>query len=124
LRANVALAVFISILSLVSGPARGWSNHGLATYWAFVTMPEVANAKAVTVEPIESFLREQEPAIEALLAVQEDWARANLSNYSPRPAALAFKTNAARDDRGRVCRSAMLPVAMGSPRGWSSDGDS
>src|SRR5260370_29161576 len=82
-RANVALAVFMGILSLVSGPASAWSNHGLATYWAFATMAEIANAKPVTVEPIESFLRDQEPAIEALLAAQEDWARANLSNYPP-----------------------------------------
>ncbi|MFB9268773.1 hypothetical protein ACFFWD_37640, partial [Bradyrhizobium erythrophlei] len=113
MRANIALAVFIGILSLVSGPAWGWSNHGLATYWAFATMPEVANAKPVTVEPIEAFLREQEPAIEALLAAQEDWARANLSNYSPRPAALAFKTDAARDDRIR--RQAFLEALRVAP---------
>ena len=44
-------------------------------------MPEDANAKPVTVEPIEAFLRKEEPAIEAQLVAQEDWARANLSNY-------------------------------------------
>jgi hypothetical protein len=43
-------------------------------------MPEVANAKPVTVEPIAAFLRKEEPAIEALLVAQEDWARANLYN--------------------------------------------
>jgi hypothetical protein len=73
--------VFIGALSLLTGPAWGWSNHGLATYWAFASMPEVANAKPVTVEPIEALLRKEEPAIEALLVAQEDWARANLSNY-------------------------------------------
>ena len=113
MRANVALAVFMSIFSLVSGPARGWSNHGLATYWAVAAMPEVANAKAVSVEPIEAFLREQEPAIEALLAAQEDWARANLSNYPPRPAALAFTADAARDDRVR--RQAFLEALRVAP---------
>ena len=113
MRANVALAVFMGILSLVPGPARGWSNHGLATYWAFATMPEVANAKPVKVEPIEAFLREQEPAIEALLAAQEDWARANLSNYPPRPTALAFTADAARDDRVR--RQAFLEALRVAP---------
>jgi hypothetical protein len=103
----------MSIFSLVSGPARGWSNHGLATYWAVAAMPEVANAKAVSVEPIEAFLREQEPAIEALLAAQEDWARANLSNYPPRPAALAFTADAARDDRVR--RQAFLEALRVAP---------
>jgi hypothetical protein len=112
-RANVALAVFMGILSLVSGPASAWSNHGLATYWAFATMPEIANAKPVTVEPIEAFLREQEPAIEALLAAQEDWARANLSNYPPRPAALAFTADAARDDHAR--RQAFLEALRVAP---------
>src|ERR1017187_5834759 len=103
----------MSIFSLVSGPARGWSNHGLATYWAVAAMPEVANAKAVSVEPIEAFLREQEPAIEALLAAQEDWARANLSNYPPRPAALAFTADAGRDDRVR--RQAFLEALRVAP---------
>ena len=74
-------------------------------------MPEVANAKPVTVEPIEAFLRKEEPAIEALLVAQEDWARAKLSNYPPRPA--AFTADAARDDHAR--RQAFLEALRVAP---------
>jgi hypothetical protein len=95
----------------LTGPAWGWSNHGLATYWAFASLPEVANAKPVTVEPIEAFLRKEEPAIEALLVAQEDWARANLSNNPPRPA--AFTADAARDDHAR--RQAFLEALRVAP---------
>jgi hypothetical protein len=106
--------VFIGALSLLTGPAWGWSNHGLATYWAFASMPEVANAKPVTVEPIEALLRKEEPAIEALLVAQEDWARANLSNYPPRPA--DFKADAARDDHTdrRFWKRCALPPTSSS----------
>ncbi len=117
MRANFALAFFMGSLSLLPGPAWGWSNHGLATYWAFATMSEVASAQPVTVEPIEAFLREQEPAIEALLAAQENWARANLSNYPPRPAALAFTADATRDDTPadrRFWKRCALPPTRGS----------
>lgn len=101
LRANIIMAVFIGCVLLMPGSALGWSNHGLLTYWAFATMPEVANTKPVAVEPIEAFLRTQEPAIEALLAAQEDWARTNLSSYPPRPAELTFKADTTRGDRAR-----------------------
>ena len=98
-------------LSLLTGPAWGWSNHGLATYWAFASMPEVANATPVTVEPIEALLPKEEPAIEAPLVAQEDWARAKLSNYPPRPA--DFKADAARDDHAR--RQAFLEALRVAP---------
>lgn len=74
-------------------------------------MPEVANAKPVTVEPIEAFLPKEEPAVEAQLVAQEDWARANLSNYPPRPA--DFKADAARDDHAR--RQAFLEALRVAP---------
>ena len=83
----------------------------MASYWAFASMPEVANAKPVTVEPIEAFLRKEEPAVEAQLVAQEDWARANLSNYPPRPA--DFKADAARDDHAR--RQAFLEALRVAP---------
>ena len=39
-----------------------------AAYRAFEKMPEVANAAAVTVESLETFLKAEEKAIQALLA--------------------------------------------------------
>jgi hypothetical protein len=69
------------------------------------------DAKPVTVEPIEAFPQKEEPAIEALLVAQEDWPRANLSNYPPRPA--DFKADAARDDHAR--RQAFLEALRVAP---------
>lgn len=93
--------ILAACLLLLPSSALAWSNHGLATYWAFKTMPEVANAPAVKAEQLDVFLREQEATIQTLLDVQETWARENLANYPPLPPELAFKADASRDDQVR-----------------------
>ncbi len=94
-------ATLLCGLWLLAGNALAWSNHALATYRAFEHMPQVVQAAPVEVESLESFLREQEPGIERLLARQEVWAQANLALYPARPAALEFKTDPARTDVAR-----------------------
>jgi hypothetical protein len=101
MRAIVAAFLVLAAALAAPGAARAWSNHGFMTYWALGETPEVANAPAVTAEPIEAFLRDQEAAIETLLAQQEDWARAHLQSYPPRPGELAFKADSSRDDGAR-----------------------
>jgi hypothetical protein len=96
-----AYNILAASLLLLPSSALAWSNHGLATYWAFKAMPEIANAPAVKVEPLDVFLREQEAAIQALFDAQQTWARANLASYPPLPQELAFKADASRDDRVR-----------------------
>jgi len=91
----------VSVLGLVAGNAIAWSNHSFAAYRAFEKMPEVANAAAVTVEPMEAFLKAQEKAIETLLTSQEAWAQKHLDVYPPRPAALVFRANPTRTDEAR-----------------------
>jgi hypothetical protein len=89
------------LTGLAAVQALAWGNHSLATYRAFEHMPEVANASAVTAEPLEAFLRAEENTLEALLASQEAWAVANLDKYPLRPAELAFRANPARSDHAR-----------------------
>lgn len=102
-----------SLLAIVCHPAWGWSNHTLIAYRALETMPEIVAAAPVRVEPLESFLRAEEKAIERLLAEQETWARANITAYAPRPDALAFAANPGRPDDAR--RLAFLMALRVSP---------
>src|SRR5512133_2130054 len=97
-RFAVALA---SVLGLAAGNALAWSNHSFAAYRTFENMPEVAKAAAVTVEPLEAFLKVQEKSIETLLVSQETWAQTHLDVYPPRPAALVFRANPTRTDEAR-----------------------
>lgn len=100
-------------LCITAGPVLAWSNHSLVAYRALESMPEVAQAAPVTVEPLDAFLKAQEKAIEALLARQEAWARQNVEAYAPRPDALAFSANPARSDDAR--RLAFLMALRVSP---------
>lgn len=102
-----------TVLAIVMQPAGAWSNHTLVAYRALERMPELANAAPVTVEPIEAFLKDQEPAIERLLADQESWARAHITAYAPRPDTLAFRANPGRPDDAR--RLAFLMALRVSP---------
>lgn len=105
--------LFLTLLLLAQVPAWAWSNHALPTYRAFDTMPEVARAAPVRVEPLERFLKAQEQPIAELLASQETWARANMPHYAPRADALAFRGDPARSDAER--RQAFLTALRVSP---------
>ena len=96
MRATFILALIGA--ALFAPRADAWSNHALVAYWAFRNAPDVAQAPDVAAEPLEAFLKDQEQAIETLLAAQESWARANIAAYPPRPDELAFKAAPARDD--------------------------
>ena len=101
------------LAGLVATQAQAWGNHSAAAYRTFEKMPEVANAAAVTVEPLEAFLRAEENTLEALLASQEAWAIANLEKYPPRPVELAFTADPARSDTAR--RQAFLMALRVAP---------
>lgn len=79
----------------------GPGDHTLVTYRAFESMPEVAKAPPVTVEPLEMFLKAQEPAIAELLMRQEQWTRTNMPQYAPRAATQDFKPDPNRSDDQR-----------------------
>jgi hypothetical protein len=102
-----------SLFAVVCHPVWAWSNHTLMAYRALEKMPEVAQAAPVAVEPLETFLKAEEKAIERLLGEQETWARANIVSYAPRPDALAFAASAERPDDMR--RRAFLTALRVSP---------
>ena len=89
---------------LCMAQALAWENHSFPSYRALEKLHEVADAAPVAAEPLEVFLRSEEKTIEALLASQEAWAVANLEQYPPRPATLAFTAspNAGDDTRKRA----------------------
>ena len=105
--------LLLGFLCLAAGNGWAWSNHTLLAYRALENMPEVAQAAPVTVEPLEAFLKAEEKAVESLLAGQENWARANIESYAPRPDKLAFKADPARPDAAR--RLAFLRALRVSP---------
>lgn len=84
--AAVAMALMVS-----ASPARAWSLHALAARPALEVLPELQQARPVAVESLEAFLAAEGPALEALLADEEAWARAQVPSYPPRPDALAFR---------------------------------
>lgn len=103
----------IAMLTLMTSEASAWSNHTFASYRAFEGFPEIRQAATVRVEPLEVFLKDQEAAIESLLANQEVWASTHLDVYPARPASLAFKANPARNDEAR--RLAFLTALRVAP---------
>lgn len=92
---------WLSLICIISSNAFAWGNHTIPAYRAFEKMPEVANAAPVPAETIESFLKDQEKAVEALLASHETWAKSNLDVYPALPAALSFKANPGMTDEAR-----------------------
>ena len=94
-------AALLLVICLHIGDAAAWGNHTAPAYRALERMPEIAGAPQVTIEPLDSFLRAEEKQIEALMAKQETWARANVDSYAPRPAALDYKANPAYSDAER-----------------------
>jgi hypothetical protein len=95
------IRLLAGLLVLIASNAWAWSNHTIVSYRALEVLPEVVNAMPVTIEPLETFLRAEEKAIEALLAQQETWARANVAAYAARPDQLAFRANPAHNDAQR-----------------------
>ena len=95
-RPGVWPAVLLGLTLLFgAAAARAWSNHAMATQVALGELAEVRGAEPVAVESIEQFLQSQAAALEALLATEEAWARANVPTYPARPEALAFRAGPA-----------------------------
>jgi len=78
---------------LASNQVMAWANHTLISQGLLESMPEVANAPAVEVESLESFLMATETQLAPFLAQQESWMQKNLRHYEPLPDALVFKAS-------------------------------
>lgn len=79
---------FVSLVGLL-----GWTDHTLGTYPALANMPEVKNAKPVQVEAFEDFLNKESQGLAQLIKEQEEFARAHIQNYPPKPDSIVFDSN-------------------------------
>ncbi len=68
------LGLCVSVLGMAASNVYAWGNHTIPAYRAFEKMPEVVQTAPVTATTLESFLKDQEKAIETLLASQDQWA--------------------------------------------------
>ncbi|HMX31140.1 MAG TPA: phospholipase [Leptospiraceae bacterium] len=83
-----SLALLMSMFGL-----QAWTDHTLGTYPALASMPEVKNAKPVQVEAFEDFLTKESQGLAQLIKEQEEFARANIQNYPPKPDSIVFDPN-------------------------------
>src|SRR4029077_7214513 len=104
-----------------------WSNHALLTWAALSVLPEVTGQPPARVESLASFLAAHPAGLAGVLRAEEDWARANVPSYPPRPEALAFRAETPPAERvarflgalriNPSARLARYPPATPRPRG-------
>ena len=98
-----------------ASPAWAWSNHALASYRAFESMPQVAQAAPVAAEPLEAFLAAQAQPLAQLLSTQDAWAQQHIATYPPLPTALRFDPAVAAQGP-QALRKAFLTALRISPQ--------
>ena len=98
-----------------TGSALAWSNHALASYRAFESMPQVAQAAPVAAEPLEAFMAAQAQPLAQLLSVQDAWAQQHIATYPPLPTALRFDPAVAAQGP-QALRKAFLTALRISPQ--------
>lgn len=94
------LALLLSLLVLPRC-LWAWSNHALGSYLALEKLPAVAQAPAVLVETLDSFLAAEGAGLAKRLDEQERFAREHIRAYPPRPDDLRF-SGAEQGDRQRA----------------------
>jgi hypothetical protein len=87
-KVSIALCLLLASLPVT---AFAWSNHSLGTTLALRDVPALKQGAAVTVEPLEDFLRTEALGLQALLDEQEAFALANFPGYPARPAVLRWQ---------------------------------
>ncbi|MDX1959860.1 MAG: hypothetical protein SFU98_14915 [Leptospiraceae bacterium] len=81
--------IFI-ITVLISLPVLSWTNHFIVSYYSLLSMQEIQTAKPVVVESLDNFVKKEAAGLAKLLEEQEEYARKNFPNYSPRSNDLKF----------------------------------
>ena len=90
---NRKITISIMLIFLSGTGLFAWTDHSLGTYPALANMPEVKDAKPVQVESFEDFLKKESQGLAVLMKEQEDFARANIQNYPPKPDSILFDPN-------------------------------
>ena len=106
------VAGITTVLSLGCTPAWAWDQHAQSSDLAFEKVPDVSQAAPVRVEPLETFLKAESNAIEALLDEHESWAKHHLRDYAARPNSLRYSANSLRtDDQHRLAFFSALRIS-------------
>ncbi|MBK9500535.1 MAG: phospholipase [Leptospiraceae bacterium] len=90
---NRKITISIMLIFLSGTGLFAWTDHTLGTYPALANMPEVKDSKPVQVESFEDFLKKESQGLAVLMKEQEDFARANIQNYPPKPDSILFDPN-------------------------------
>jgi hypothetical protein len=93
MKINKKFVIPFALLLLSVAGLQAWTDHTLGTYPALANMPEVKDAKPVQVESFEDFLAKESQGLVILIKEQEDFARANIQNYPPKPDSIVFDPN-------------------------------
>jgi hypothetical protein len=109
LRKGAALLILASGLS--SPRALAWDDHSLLARMALGDIPELQDFPEVEVETFEAFLTAEQEGLAALLAEQEDHARATIAVYPALPDELVF----APDDDPESLRTRFLEALRMAP---------
>ena len=99
---RIFLAATFTLLILVAPfttlKVSAWSEHPLLVRPALKNHPVWQKADSVQAKSLKNFLIENEKELERFLAEQEAWSVANLPDFVPCPAELAFKATGNPDD--------------------------
>jgi len=95
---SIRIYLFFMLTLYFIQPAWSWSEHPMLVHPALKNFIRWEKLEPVQAKSLQTFLIEEEKELEAFLAQQEAWSRANLPNYAPRPDFLAFKATGNPDD--------------------------
>lgn len=84
MRARLGRGVLALVIACFPSVAQAWSNHPLCTWQAVAVMPGMAR-RTVKAETLAAFLTDMSATLPAVLEREEEWARANVPFYPPRP---------------------------------------
>lgn len=98
IRHLLALSLMVSAL-----PAAAWSNHALGSWQALSGILATEKTAGVRAESLESFLQAEARSLEQVLQQEEQWAKANVTEYPQQPGHLSFRAGSdARQNRQRL----------------------
>lgn len=81
-----------ALLFAYQHPAWAWSGHG-ELIWPWLRIQPTMMEKTLPAEPLEDFLSAESGVIADVLLEHEQWARAHLESYKPRPDGLVFEAS-------------------------------
>ncbi|MCB1177814.1 MAG: phospholipase [Leptospiraceae bacterium] len=96
---------FLFFLSFSFLPLYSWTNHFLGSYLSLEELDEIAKAKPVKVESIESFLKKEADGVAKVLDEIEKESQEKIRNYPKKPDTITFDPKDTANLRKNFLRS-------------------